>query len=290
MYWEKPESPGVTTNLDGHPVTPSVESPWMQWTLSGWSIGTQVHGQCPLRPWTMATQSMDIVHSVHGQCPLRPWTMSTESMDNVHSVHGLFPWVFLTLYLVKNYSSPTTLSSVVSVVLTKSRLNKVQWVNEQCPVSPWTQWTLSSPSGLPDCPLNPWTMSIESMDSVHWIHGHCPIWLVSLDFFHGLTGLCPECPWTLSRLSTEAMVNVHWVHGKSLGSPLSPWTFYRWDFLSTGIKFGPIRAMTSYSGDKRVSNRPWCFIEKVDTQELYIILASILAMWICIFWGLYIKT
>ena len=70
-------------------------------------------------------------------------------------------------------------------------------------------------------------MSIESMDNVHWIHGHCPVWLVSLDFVHGLTGLCPEYPWALSRLSTESMVNVHWVHRQCPGSPLRPWTFYR---------------------------------------------------------------
>ena len=55
---------------------PSVES--------SWSIGTRVHGQCPPSPWTMSTQSMDIVLSVHGQCPLSPWAMSTQSMDNVH--------------------------------------------------------------------------------------------------------------------------------------------------------------------------------------------------------------
>ena len=61
--------------------TPSVESPWTQWTLSMdivrleyWNAG----------PWTMSTESMDNVHSVHGYCPLSPWTMSTESMDNVH--------------------------------------------------------------------------------------------------------------------------------------------------------------------------------------------------------------
>ena len=94
-------------------------------------------------------------------------------------------------------------------------LDFVHGVHEQCP----------------DCPLSPWTVSIESLDNVHWVHGHCPVWLVSLDFVHGLTGLCPECPWTLSRLSTESMVNVHWVHGESPGSPLSPWTFCRWDML-----------------------------------------------------------
>ena len=68
--------------------------------------------------------------------------------------------------------------------------------------------------GHGQCPLRP-------MDIVHWIHGHCLVWLVYLDFVHGLIGLCPEYPWTLSRLSTESMVNVHWVHGQCPGSPMS---------------------------------------------------------------------
>ena len=132
------------------------------------------------------------------------------------------------------------------------RLDFVQWIHGQCPVSPWTHWTLSTDivqsawtpltfSRVPmdnvqtvlwvhgQCPLSPWTMSTESMDNVHWIHGHCPVWLVSLAFVHGLLGLCQEYPWTLSRLSNESMVNVHWVHGQCPGSPLSPWTFYRRD-------------------------------------------------------------
>ena len=69
------------------------------WMLSGWSIGMTVHGQCPLSPWIMSTESMDIIHSVQGQfrghCSLSPWTMSTESMDNVHSVLGLTFITFL---------------------------------------------------------------------------------------------------------------------------------------------------------------------------------------------------
>ena len=104
--------------------TSSVESPWTQWTLSSWSIGTRVHGHCPLSLWTMSTESMDIVHwihgqvhSVHGQCPLSPWTVSTESMDNVHSVHGLFPWVFPSLYLVKNYSNPINLNAHIQLTM-----------------------------------------------------------------------------------------------------------------------------------------------------------------------------
>ena len=39
----------------------------------------------------------------------------------------------------------------------------------------------------------PWTMSTESMDNVHSVHGHCP-----------------PSPWTMS---TESMDNVHSVHG-----------------------------------------------------------------------------
>ena len=92
-------------------------------------------------------------------------------------------------------------------------------------------WTLSSLPGFPGhCPGCPWTMfrlSTESKDSVHWIDGHCPVWLVSVDFVDGLTGLCLECPWTLSRLSTKSMGNVHWVHGQCPGCSLSPWTSYR---------------------------------------------------------------
>ena len=112
------------------------------------------------------------------------------------------------------------------------RLDKVQWVHWQCPVSPRTQWTLSVDTVQSTCTC-PWTMSrlsIDSTDNVHWVHGQCPLnpWTLSslaglwLDFVHGLTGLCPECPWILSRLSTESMVNVHWIHGQFPGSPLSP--------------------------------------------------------------------
>ena len=100
-------------------------------------------------------------------------------------------------------------------------------------------WIVQGVHGqCPDCPLSPWTMSTEWMDNVHWIHGHCPVWLVSLDFVHGLTGLCPQYPWTLSRLSTESMVNVHWVHGQCPGSPLSSWTFYRPEMIKYSHKEG----------------------------------------------------
>ena len=75
------------------------------------------HRKFSQSPWTISTESMDNVHSVHGQCPLRPWTMSTESMDNVHSVHRLFPWVFPTLYLVKNYSNPRKLNAYIQFTM-----------------------------------------------------------------------------------------------------------------------------------------------------------------------------
>ena len=111
--------------------------------------------------------------------------------------------------------------------------------------------------------LSPWTMSSESMDSVDFVRGTCPVCLDSLDFVQGVHGQYPDCPlslWTMSTesvnnancihghcpvwlvpldfvhgltglcpecpwtFSTESMVNVHWVHGKS---QVSPWTFYR---------------------------------------------------------------
>ena len=85
-----------------------------------------------------------------------------------------------------------------------------QWVHGQCPVSPWTQWTLSSPPGSPGlCPGCPWSMSrlsSESMDNVHWIH----------DIVQS-----GRCHWTLSIDSLDFVQTVHWVHGKY---PLSPWT------------------------------------------------------------------
>ena len=120
-------------------------------------------------------------------------------------------------------------ATLTSIFLTK---DIVQWVHVQCQVSPLTQWTLSM-----DFIQSTWTLSRVSMDNVqivHWVHGqcalnlwHCPVYLVSLVFVPGLTGLCPEYSYTLSRLFIESMVNVHWVHGQCLGSPLSPWTFYR---------------------------------------------------------------
>ena len=95
--------------------------PWAQWTLSCWSIGTwtmstkvhnvhSVHGYCPLSPWTMSTQSMDNVHWDHGLYPLNPWTVSTQIME-------FFPWVFPTLYLVKNYSNPTKLNAYIQFTM-----------------------------------------------------------------------------------------------------------------------------------------------------------------------------
>ena len=129
----------------------------------------------------------------------------------------------------------------------------VQWVHGQCPVSPWTQWTLSM--DIFQSAWTPWTLSRVSMDNaqtVHWVHGQCPLslWTMpteSMDiiqsgwshwtFVHGLTRLCPEYPWTVCRLSSESMVNVHWVHGQCPGCQLSPWTFYRWVWEQVSVKY-----------------------------------------------------
>ena len=48
--------------------------------------------------------------------------------------------------------------------------------------SPWTQWTLSMEiAWLEYWNKGPWTMSTESMDNVHWVHGPCPLnpWTMS---------------------------------------------------------------------------------------------------------------
>ena len=73
----------------------------------------------------------------------------------------------------------------------------------------------------PDCPLSAWTMFTECMDNVHWVHGQCPLNPWTLSSLACLTGLCPWTHWTLSRVSMDIVQTVHWVHGKC---PLSPWT------------------------------------------------------------------
>ena len=106
-----------------------------------------------------------------------------------------------------------------------NQISKVQWVHGQCPVSPWTQWTLSM--DIVQFVRTPWTLSRVSMDNVqtvHWVHGQCPLNPWPLSSLAGVTGLCPWTHWTLSRVSMDIVQTVHWVHGKS---PLSPCTFYR---------------------------------------------------------------
>ena len=134
-------------------------------------------------------------------------------------------------------------STVTSIFLTKSTwtlssefMDNVQsllGLGGHCP------WTLSSLPGHPWlCSGCPWTMSrlpTESMDSVHWVHGQCPLNLWTLSSLAGLTGLCPWTHWTLPRVSMDIVQTVHWVHGKC---PLSPWTISRestesMDFLQT---------------------------------------------------------
>ena len=61
-----------------------------------------------------------------------------------------------------------------------------------------------------------WTLSNESMDnvqSVHGLSGHCPVRLDSLAFVQGVHGRCPDCPLSPWTMSTESMDNVHWIHG-----------------------------------------------------------------------------
>ena len=112
------------------------------------------------------------------------------------------------------------------------RLDKVQWVHGQCPVSlsGLCLWTLSS---LP-CPWTMSRLSTKSMDNVHYIHGQYPLnpWTLS-----SLAGLTRLCPWNLFRVSMDIVQTIHWAHGKC---PLSPWTISRestdsMDFLQTGL-------------------------------------------------------
>ena len=81
-----------------HGLLDIVQSAWTPWTLSRVSMDNVqtvlwVHGQCPLSPWTMSTESMDIVQSGWSH-----WTLSTDSLDFVQSIHGhcsdcpLSPW------------------------------------------------------------------------------------------------------------------------------------------------------------------------------------------------------
>ena len=161
---------------------------------------------------------LDFVQWVQGQCPVSPWTQWT--LSSPPGLPGLCSVWLVSLdfvFYLKRYMNINFKGGYFNFnFFNQIRLDFVQWVQGQCPVSPWTQWTLSSPPGLP---------------------GLCSVWLVSLDFVDGLTGLCPDYPWTLFRLSTESMVNVHWVHGQCPGSPLSLWTFYRWAVLSDIISW-----------------------------------------------------
>ena len=113
------------------------------------------------------------------------------------------------------------------------RLDFVQWVYGQCPVSLWTQWTLSSRPGL---------VSMDHVQIVLWVHGQCPLNPWTLSSLAGLTGLCPWTHWTLSRISMDIVQTVHWVHGKC---SLNPWTMSRestesMDFLQTGLSRKPL--------------------------------------------------
>ena len=78
-----------------------------------------------------------------------------------------------------------------------------------------------------------WTLSMDSMDIVHGLSGHCPWteWILSMDWVdkvHGLSGHCPLTQWTLSMDSVDI------VHGPSF--QYSSWTMSTesMDFLQTG--------------------------------------------------------
>ena len=52
-------------------------------------------------------------------------------------------------------------------------------------------------------PVSPWTKSIQSMNSLEFVPGHCSAHLDSLDFFQSVHGQSPDC------LSTESLDFVH---------------------------------------------------------------------------------
>ena len=47
------------------------------------------------------------VDFVHGQCPLSPWTISTETMDNVYGLSGQCLWTHWTLSMDPRSNTPT---------------------------------------------------------------------------------------------------------------------------------------------------------------------------------------
>ena len=127
-----------------------------------------------------------------------------------------------------------------------------------------------------------WTLSSQSMDnvqSVHGLSGHCP---VHLDFIQGVHGQCPDCPLSPWTMSTESMDIVqsgwsHWtlsmdsldfvqsIHRYCPDCPLSPWTMSRestesMDFLQTGIQLRLFRVIPCWWSLK--SHLVWLTLSK----------------------------
>ena len=77
-----------------------------------------------------------------------------------------------------------------------------------------------------ESPWNQWKISMESVDKVHGINGHCPAgvlerkhWTISSESMENVHGDFPVCPWNFSSMSMELFHGIHGVF------PRNPWTF-----------------------------------------------------------------
>ena len=77
-----------------------------------------------------------------------------------------------------------------------------------------------------ESPWNQWKKSMESVDKVHGINGHCPAgvlerkhWTISSESMENVHGDFPVCPWNFSSMSMELFHGIHGVF------PRNPWTF-----------------------------------------------------------------
>ena len=78
--------------------------------------------------------------------------------------------------------------------------------------------------------------SLDFVQTVHWVHGQCPLNQWTLSDLAGYSGLCPWTHWLCPDLEGPWTLTVqtgNWVHGKC---PLSPWYKSR----------GSIESMTFY--------------------------------------------
>ena len=141
-----------------------------------------------------------------------------------------------------------------------------------------------------------WTLSSQSMDnvqSVHGLSGHCPVHLDSLDFVQGVHGQCPDCPLSPLTMSTESMDNVHWIHGHC------PVWLVSLDFIHGLLRLGPEYPWTlsRLSTESMVNVHwvhgqcpgsplsPWTFYRQVSvdikslTHGVCLLLAGAIYMW-----------